>query len=142
MPDDVHGAGLAEADADDDQYGVVIRDSLRDEAEREARAAAYEENKQQNETVDDWLKAVSGVEDKEELSAKGAPDINCFADAAEGKVSTGDTPVKGEPGDLPELKDGIIDVSDGEESTDTTSAPPDVSRVNKEAHVEIIYLSD
>jgi hypothetical protein len=26
MPDDVHGAGLAEADADDDQYGVVIRD--------------------------------------------------------------------------------------------------------------------
>jgi hypothetical protein len=57
-------------------------------------------------------------------------------------VSTGDTPVKGEPGDLPELKDGIIDVSDGEESTDTMSAPPDDSRVNREAHVEIIYLSD
>jgi hypothetical protein len=53
----------ADGEEEDEHYKIVLRDSLRDEEEREAKAAALEENKKQNESVDDWLKAVSGIEE-------------------------------------------------------------------------------
>jgi hypothetical protein len=58
-----HGDPTAAEEEEDEDYKLVLRDSIRVEEEREAMAAAYEENKRQNETVDDWLKEVSGVEE-------------------------------------------------------------------------------
>jgi hypothetical protein len=58
-----HADHTVGGEEEDEDYKIVLRDSIRDEEEREARAEAYEENKRQNETVDDWLKAVSGVDE-------------------------------------------------------------------------------
>jgi hypothetical protein len=46
----------ADGEEEDEHYKIVLRDSLRDEEEREANAATFEENKKQNESIDDWLK--------------------------------------------------------------------------------------
>ncbi|KAK1686528.1 hypothetical protein QYE76_047376 [Lolium multiflorum] len=137
-----HEDGGAEAELEDKDYGIVVRDSIRAEAEREARVAAYEENKQQNETVDDWLKAVSGVEDKDDEQIKLAAANSCFAYATDAKVQTGDTPVKNEPGAPPELSDGIIEISDVEEPTYEEPGPVQAILAGKEPHVEVITLSD
>jgi hypothetical protein len=53
----------ADGEDEDEDYKLVLQDSIRDEEEREAKAAALEANKKENETVDEWLKAVSGVEE-------------------------------------------------------------------------------
>jgi hypothetical protein len=53
----------ADGEDEDEDYKLVLQDSIRDEEEREAKAAALEANKKENETVDEWLNAVSGVEE-------------------------------------------------------------------------------
>jgi hypothetical protein len=129
---------------------LVLRDSICDEAERQAKVAAYEENKKHNETVDDWLKEVFGINDPEDASSKKEAANNFFADA-EGKVTLvvaktegGSTLVKtGRASCTATCVDhGIIEISDGEDSIKKQLASLVVFEEKKKEYVDIITVSD